>query len=70
MNRLMTALLVLAAFILGGVGRPYVHAPAEAAPASRAVEINVLNPDTSAALLQANVVLTGQFLDTGAHVGV
>ena len=40
------------------------------APASRAIDINVLNPDASAALVQANVVLTGQYLDTGAHVGV
>jgi hypothetical protein len=40
------------------------------APASRTVEINVLNPDAAADLLQANIVLTGQFLDTGAHVGV
>jgi hypothetical protein len=40
------------------------------APASRVVDINVLNPDAGADLLQANVVLTGQFLDTGAHIGV
>jgi hypothetical protein len=40
------------------------------APASRVVDINVLNPDAAADLLQANVVLTGQYLDTGAHVGV